>query len=403
MRKNQIKLYLAIFAIALLCTNIYSAKLKTEAMVEAKTETETTQISPKGDEVDCDEVNEQLGENNLIIKDTPIPTPQCVTKCRDPNQIRKHVWTRIQSDCKNKFHDVGVSSQGAIVGVGTNGLLYFYEFDLDKFTEIGGEGDQEVKRLRRVDIGYDGLIYVVNLAGDTYYLNCKRYWTKLPGCAIDIGTGRGDEVAKIGCNDYCIDPEDSPCQLVEKERVETESQHLYKLHCDCECKCCHRRCNIFVKFVYDCNDKGVDRTCYWIKYPDGPTYLDKKKNRRPCLFTRIDVNSSGYPVVVAKCGVNYKIYQMYGNDLNVYAEILNNKKVKINDVCGDNLGNIFYITDTQVFVYNRLNGDVALDLTKAEGKGNIKPGKNISCGPYAQPTITEKDCCMRTTSKVGYN
>ena len=406
--KNQIKIVL--LALTLLSSAVFSSKLSNKSLLKAKNELNAkveSKVELKHDEGNHEPEPCELDPNyNGVLGNLPpvvIPTPRIVDNARDPLQVKDHEWTRIDETSNNcpQFHDLGVNSEGFIVAIGANGLLYQYNFDLDTFTEI--EGDFHLNRLRRVDIGYDGYIYVVNRSGDTYYLNCNGEWIKLPGCAIDIGTGRGDEVAKIGCNDICetLTP-DIACVLSTIDDIETSSPHMYKLHCDCECTCCRKRCNRFLKKdIASCNcddkDKKNDRKCYWIKYPYGPVW-DDNNVYKPCLFERIDVNSNGYPMVTAKCGLRSKIYQFTGGDLNVYNQVLDVAySLKVKDLCGDNLGNIFYIQDEKVYVYNNLNGDIQV-LTP-----NFTPGNNISCGPYAQPTVTSDECCMYTTTKVGYN
>lgn len=415
--KNQAKLYLAILTLALLSINIFSAKLtnkakmttssKSKSLMKLKTQAKT-QVKHLGNDygyhqpVPCPDFDK---EDVLAINDPPsVPNPQNTSGCRDANQKVGHDWTNIPASCALKFNDLGVNSEGGIVAIGVNGLLYFYNFDFDDFEQI--QGNFHLYGLRRVDFGYDGLIYVVNYSGDTYYLSCNRYWVKLPGCAIDIGTGRGDEVAKIGCNDYCETPESAECPTGLTDTIDSSSPNVYKLHCDCDCRCCRRRCNIFVKHVFTC-DKDIDRKCYWIKYPYGPTWTDSTPETHLCHFTRVDMNSSGHPIVAAICGDSgtadrHRIYQFVGGHVNVWKEIFKGADAakSVKDICGDNLGNVFYIHDDKVYIYNSDNGDV--DIT-AGLTTTPTPGENISCGPYAQPTITDNLCCMYTTTKLGYN
>lgn len=403
--RNQMKFYLIIIALTLLSSSIFSSKLvkaaKNMMKVKSQVQTQTKHLCHDfGDHrpEDCVAFDEQ----NVLNNNNPaeVPNPQNTSGCRDPSQVDDHVWTQLPASTCLKFNDLGVNSEGGIVAIGADGKLYFYNYDLDTFEEV--KGDFLLYGLRRVDFGYDGLIYVVNMAGDTYFLSCNRYWVKLPGCAIDIGTGRGDEVAKIGCDDYCETLETAVCST----HIDKKSHHVYKLHCDCDCRCCRKRCNIFVKHVFTCDkEHEVDRKCYWIKYPYGPTY-DDAGTKKLCNFTRIDVNSSGHPVVVAQCGSGVgssRLYQFVGANLNVWRLIFTTTDSnKIKDVCGDNLGNIFYIYNSSVYIYNSSNGDYAISLLNTAGN-NIVPGENISCGPYAQPTVTDANCCMWTTTKVGYN
>lgn len=454
--RSQMKFYLALLAVILLQGSIFSntleteiktetetnaeteikaeteigtetesktkAQIEAETEIETETETETKDVDtrPNHDEHDlseaakkeCKEGITETAEINATNDPKKIPFPINTRRCRDPKQKKSHYWSIMGNCSRNKFHDVGVNSEGAIVAIGADGRLYWYEYDMNIFEVI--EGDYQIQRLRRVDIGYDGLIYVLNWAGDTYYLSCTRYWVKLPGCAIDIGTGRGDEVVKIGCNDYCEPLGTGPCpKNFENPFDNIESPYVYRLICKCDCRCCKRRCNIFVKYVFTC-EKDIDRLCYWIKYPNGPSYKLFGKYFL-CTFARIDANSSGYPMVLGRCNkfttkIYNKIWQMVGGDKNVYKNILTfprstTKRSTLRDLCGDNYGNIFYIkrngnsnNNASVYIYNSSGSDVLVINTTSK-----KIGFNISCGPYAQPTVTTKDCCLYTTTKVGYN
>ena len=400
--KNQIKFYSALIALAILSSSIFSVKLENKAKNQLSTKNSGSESS---DEVDCDDVNSQLAITDTVTNlNTPpnIPEPGCTNGCTDPSQNIPHTWTKLRCD-QGKFHDLGVNPEGFLVFIGADGKVYEYDFEADTYFEI--KGDFHIYGLNRVDIGYDGLIYVVAKGGDTYYLTCARYWVKLPGCAIDIGTGRGDEVAKIGC-DYCETLLNSPCELEDSVNLpdrtceKNSSPHLFRLICKCKCKCCRRRCNIFNKFKFECvEDKGIDRECYWLKYPAGPTYLDGADIKR-CEFLRIDVNSNGYPVVIAKCGNKYKIYQIIGNDLNVFVQV-HKTTSRIYDLCADNLGNIFYTKDDKVFAVDKDNNPDK-EITIVGNPADFK-ARQISCGPYAQPTVIDDKCCVWTVTKHGYN
>jgi hypothetical protein len=391
------KIYLSIFAFAILQSNFLALEIKSNSLKKHNGEELVV-----NNEKECKNIDQNIKDlAEVVAKNEPEEkdNPPSLTGNIDPKQKQDHKWTIIGPK-KNgkclKFHDVGVNSEGHIVAIGANGKLYEYLYDLDEFKYV--QGNFDLHNLRRVDIGYDGIIYVVSISGDTYYLSCSGHWIKLPGCAIDIGTGRGDEVAKIGCDDYCegLDDKDN-CPSKPNDIVDKKSPHIYRLICHCKCKCCRHRCNIFIKHHFKCH-KDNDRKCYWIKYPEGPVY--KKNNKYyPCEFSRIDVNANGYPMVIAHCGNKTKIYQMIGNEKNVFLEVreFNNDK-KITDLCGDNYGNIFYIKDHHVYLYNQdSNYDVLI------GGADHDAGLNISCGPYAQPTVTDKKCCLKTTTKVGYN
>lgn len=405
--KRQIKTYLSLFFLVIIQGGILSLGIKSKNSVSTETSTATNHNDNLIDAVksrDCTEINEGIKDIvNVVAHNEETQhneNPTCTHDCRNEKQIMAVNWRIIPQTHHKclKFHDIGVNPEGHIVTIGSNGKLYEYLFDLDHFELI--EGDFDLYNLRRVDIGYDGLIYVVNYSGDTYYLSCNRYWAKLPGCAIDIGTGRGGEVVKIGCDGYCDDLENKENCPIHSEDVnsiiEKKSPHIYKLHCKCDCRCCRRRCNVFIKHVFTC-EKDIDRKCYWIKYPVGPTCYHHK--HYPMDFTRIDVNANGHPMVIGVCEIHsikyYYLYQMIGNHENVFKTVVDKTTHKLSDLCGDNYGNILYIRNHKAYIYDK-------DYSKLIGFLN-DDATNISCGPYGLPTVTTKKCCLKTTTKVGYN
>jgi hypothetical protein len=417
--RNQMKFYLALLAVILLQGTIFSVSLKESESLKAnleagsKTETENkTELKDPGNH-DLDDLNNvgclnDIPESGLVSQNNPPTTDGtqiCTTNCRHPSQFVFPNYTRIGNCGRDKFNDVGVNSEGVIVAIGTDGKLYLYQFDLNIFEEI--QGDFRLHNLRRVDIGYDGLIYVVNYSGDTYYLSCNRYWVKLPGCAIDISAGRGHEVNKIGCNDYCDPLGSHACNLPSESNpnpcpIENESPYTYKLICKCDCRCCRRKCNLFVKYTLcDCKKKDIDRECYWLKYPNGPVYYDV--TWKLCTFSRIDTHNSGYPTVIGQCNNVNKLWQFIGSGVNRYTELRSGNR-KFRDVCSDNLGNIFYILNNTPIASTSL-ATIYIYRTGNSSDGFVTAnsvGYNLSCGPYAQVTYTEDNCCMKTNSKIWH-
>lgn len=126
-----------------------------------------------------------------------------------------------------KARDVGVNFQGELYAAGLDGFLYFYEFLANRWKKV--VGDYELTSIKRVDVSYDGVPYVVTSCGDTFYLSCDNKWIRLPGCAKDIGAGRGGEIFKTGCD--------------EREG----GFGIYRLFCKCECKNCYQGCQRWKK------------------------------------------------------------------------------------------------------------------------------------------------------------
>lgn len=432
------KLSLLLITLSLLSSAIFSSKLnkikaqtesQTEALVQTEAKTEAkTKHADLTDPIHttkqaCDDFKAQFNNNKCFLTDQttcdPDPLVTCTKNCRDPRQRLGWFWTNIGS----QFNDLGVNSEGAIVAIGADGNLYYYQYDMNVWELI--QGDFVLYNLARVDVGFDGLIYVTNLSGDTYYLTCNRFWVKLPGCARDIGTGRGHEVAKIGCNECENKDSVSPCTKnlnPAHEGAYARMTHIYKLHCDCDCRCCHRKCNIFIKFVYTC-EKDIDRHCYWLKYPQivlprrfYPSSLLSRCNHSSfkCIARRVDVNASGKPMAIVKCQYYFRrwitlfngIVQMVGNHKNNWIFIRHRLGVTFRDLCGDNYGNIIYTYRRGLYSYIRIydeqRGGVLSDhwIRTHDRRKTIR---HLSCGPYAQPTYSDSNCEVYTNSKVRYN
>ncbi len=285
------------------------------------------------------------------------------------------------------FSDVGVNSVGVIVGVDFHSTIYEYEFVTDNFIKI--RADYEVDDIWRLDISYEGFIYVVTRCGSTYYLDCERRWVKLPGCAIDIGAGRGDEIYKIGCNKktVCYFPQLPGAHKYGKP----SSPHVYKLKCRCKCRCCFRRCFFFIKkYGYKTCEPADVRQCHWIRLPN-----DLVVDYKLVAFTRIDVKITGFPVVTDGAK---RVYEFIGGDSNRFKEIHKHTgNSNINDVTSDNHGFTYYSTNNSIFVL--LNSGAKLIVDTA---GNSTGASDMSAGPYGIFSFIKKKE-MYTIAKQSYN
>ena len=390
------KIYLAIFAIfALFNGNFALRKMKSETKIEKVSRENPQKSHERLDALnslaavtaDSESKSSNLGLFGSTLGNEPFKDVK-VTKIADDQS----------------YTDIAVNSEGQIVTIGIDGSLLEYKFATDEWEEI--KGDIDISNLYRVDVGYDGIIYVVTRCGDTYYLTCDRKWIKLPGCAIDIGAGRGDEIYKIGCHkdksmtNYCKKGETS-------DKIDDESPFVFRLICKCDCRCCRRGCKKFVKFTPTCEHDLEKKQCFWLKLPNNLTKKSEVRDSNGLTaskidfieFTRIDVDFSGFPIVTDE----KNIYKFVGGDKNVFKKVfdLDNKDETINDIAGDNYGNIFFITNKNSYILVRGKDD----YEKAEplNKSKSYSGFNISVGPYAQPTFTDSDCHIKTTAKQIYN
>ena len=248
--------------------------------------------------------------------------------------------------------DVGVNSEGELYAAGLDGYLYFYEFLNNRWKKV--DGDYEMTSIKRVDVSYDGVPYVVTSCGDTFYLSCENRWIRLPGCAKDIGTGRGGEIFKTGCD-------------------EREGGYgVYRLFCKCECKNCYQGCQRWKKARTCSGNCDEKKKCYWFRIDGGGV--------------RIDVAPSGWPYVINAD------QQLQGYDGTDWVTI---SGIKFIDVTVSNEGLVFAIAmDGTIYKVNSDNTLTCIDNEKAFA---------ITAGPYSQPFIVNSQKKVLTTSKLGFN
>jgi len=259
-------------------------------------------------------------------------------------------------DTKLKAKDIGVNSQGELYVVGADSKLYLYEFLTNSFIHI--EGDFELSKIFRVDVSWEGIPYVITETGDTYYLSCDHKWMRLPGCSSDVGTGRGGEVFKTGCE--------------EREN----GYGVYKLFCQTPVTCDYRGCLNFRKksnFAWTHTDSG--RTCEWFRI-DGNG-------------VKIDVSPYGYPYVIDKTG-----------EINLYDGMIWRKvstKTKAYDLTLSNEGVLYYIGQ---------DANIYKSVNENEGKWIQLEGQGIAitAGPFGHPWVIQReDLNVIGSAKSEYN
>jgi hypothetical protein len=255
--------------------------------------------------------------------------------------------------------DVGMNPEGEVYATGLDGYLYNYLSIENKWEKI--EGDFDLSKMVRLDVNFDGTPYVVTYLGDVYYLNCEHKWQKLPGCARDIGIGRGGEIYKIGC----------------ERRI--GGFKIYRLICKQSepikpCRRYRKKCETCYSF------EGDGRKCKWFNV-DG-------------AGVRIDVHPNGNPFIINDTG-NISFY-----------DGINWKKIpntNAYDLTLTNEGAVYYVgNDYGVYkITPKLYID---DYTKVKfSKLLNKSAIAVSGGPYSQLTIVGSGYNVYSSWKSGYD
>ena len=256
--------------------------------------------------------------------------------------------------------DLGVGAEGDVVAVGTDGRVYNYNFSANSYTVI--DGDYEMININRVDVDDQGTPYIVGSCGGVFYLSCFNNWVQLPGCGIDIGVGRGQEVWKIGCD---------------SKGLLRQDYGIWKLFCKCEGSFdCERGCIRFRPSKYINNPNGDKRKCYW--------------NRIEGSGTRIDVHPNGNPYILNNRG---RIFKYDSETFNLVG--LNGVLARDITICNEGL--LYAVGKTDNRIYRALDEENG-SWTALQGCAN-----EISCAPYAQPWIVGCDTNIGTTSKLQFN
>lgn len=247
--------------------------------------------------------------------------------------------------------DVGTGAEGGTYIAGIDGKLYKYNMLTNSYAII--EGDFELPLIAKVDVDGDDTPYVVTrCGGQVYYLDSLNNWVQLPGCASDIGVGRGGEIWKTGCD------------------ARVGGFGVWKLFCKCKCKCnCSRQITRFRPQKYVTRTPAEQRTCYWYRIEGAGV--------------RVDVDVDGNPWVVAENnsvywydGTNWKLVPGYAaQDITI-----SNDNVAFAAGVGSSIGRL-----------------ICPDL----GTWQVLTGaaKSISAGPYSLPFIIDGADKVYTTAK----
>lgn len=289
----------------------------------------------------------------------PAPTSvkAAVTLAQEKDNGKKTPVVKVNwFNTKLRAKDIGTNSQGDLYVVGLDGFLYKYEFLTDTWCKM--EGDFEMTKITRVDVAWDGIPYVITETGDTFYLSCEHKWMRLPGCASDIGIGRGGEIYKTGC-----DQRDN-------------GYGIYRLYCACPSTCCYKGCLNWRKPCHTCwSHKGDEKQCSWFRI-DGSGL-------------KLDVAPSGNPYVIDQNGNISQFDGTNWRNINILA--------KAYDLTISNEGVLFYIGQ---------DGKIYKSVNEQKGDWIILSGEAdaITAGPFSQPwVIRHSDKSVLASSKFEYN
>ena len=338
-------------------TNTEKKAIGKNKLKNSKQDSEVCESGSENSEfaIGADDLDSLIADNNNVSnKANNVST--------NPNNLKQTKTDKLRNvkvnwfNTKIKAKDLGVNSQGDLYIVGLDGKLYKYEFLSDTWCLM--EGDFDLTRINRVDVNWDGMPYVTTDIGDTFFLGCDHKWTRLPGCATDIGIGRGGEVYKTGCD---------------KRKT---GFGIYKLYCTCPKTCCYKGCQNWKNSCrFSWTHKDDDRKCEWFRIEGNGI--------------KIDVAPSGNPYTIDVTGT---ILQYDGT---------NWRKVVTPTLAFD-----LTISNEGILFYTGQDGKIYKNVNESNGTWDILNGEAdaISAGPFSQPwIIRNSDKSVLGSSKFEYN
>lgn len=260
-------------------------------------------------------------------------------------------------DTKKQGKDLSIGAEGDMYVVGEDSRLYIYNQPDNRLVPV--EGDVDLVGIVEVATNYEGTPYVVTMSGETYFLSCENKWTRLPGCAKHIATGRGGEIFKISCEES------------------TGGYMIQRLFCKCACKCCSRGCKRYRQQGKICNPKDEETpSCYWF--------------RNEGAGVQIAVSNNGWPYIINSFG------NIFGYDGSTWSQIGTQKAI---DLSFSNDG-VLYVTGTDNVLYKVT--DEKNGVFKAINTDGLKV-VDSSVGPFGLPAIISKDGYIYVSSKRAFN
>lgn len=275
------------------------------------------------------------------------------------NNKLHNIWTKTDF----KAIDIACSNKGDIMAIGEDKKLYKYDINKNLFEILSQE--VQLSGLKNIDLGPEATPFVVTENGNTYFLDSKSRWIKLPGCSTEISIGKHGEIYKLGCT--------------KRKR----GYSIYKLKC-------------FVGidgnpengFLEDSGDveyvtKSLD---FYLK-----NYFDNLKcewETFPGYGRTIIVGNDGYPYIISM--KNNFVYKYDGIDWDAVSGI------KAKDISISNEDNLFLAgLDGKIYKIPQREKDadaITFDCLEAE---------KISTGPFSSPSIVKsKSGFVYTASKI---
>jgi hypothetical protein len=261
-----------------------------------------------------------------------------------------------------KAIDIGCGSEGDICAVGIDSALYCYDFMANNWILF----PTELSDISRVDVDDDGTVYIIAECG-IYYLDCYYRWNKLPGRGKDIGVGVNFDVYKIGLDEHICDKK--------------TNYGVWKLICDCPCKCdCTRPCMRFRFQKLDFCLPNEVRKCFWFRV-DG-------------WGVSIDVFPNGEAVVVQANGDVHLV-----DYLGTFRS-LDNKFIALDVTVGNN--GVIYASATDGTIYKRLDSSSNTKWDKIKELTKLDAGR-LCASAYDQIWyINTKNDHVYTGSRYNY-
>lgn len=317
------------------------------------------------DETDSESIKEKIPADNImnspINKQPPIvrgniyPGEEEFSKLKSTvnSEAFKDKIHSIWTNTEFKAIDVACSNKGDIMAIGEDKKLYKYFIQKNVFELL--RQDDELSNLKNIDLGPDATPFATTENGNTYFLDYKNSWIRLPGCATDISIGKNGEIFKLGCTNRkrgysiyqfscIIDGESTSGDSIITKNLDNYLRNYYK-----------------------------NLRCKWNKFPG--------------FAKTIVVGNDGLPFIISK--KNNFVYKSDGK----YWDAVSGVKAKDFSVSNENV--LFIVgMDSKIYeVFNDKDSEVVLFDSIAADK--------ISTGPYSRPSIIKSsNGLVYTSSKI---
>jgi len=309
--------------------------------------------------------NNNLNTNNSVTKgllkssstnsnDSSSTSDQDITKITTPISIEsaKNKIHSIWTNTKFKAVDVACSNKGDIMAIGEDKKLYKYDIQNNKFEILKQE--DELSNLKNIELGSEDTPFTITQNGNTYFLDSKNNWVRLPGCATDISIGKNGEIYKLGCTQR------------------TRGYSIYHLSCSIDDENGGGE-NVMKNLDHYLKNYYKNLQCKWTNFPG--------------FAKTIIVANDGLPYIISK--KNNFVYKSDGT----YWDAVSGIKAKDISISNENILFIAGIDGKVYEIFNDKDSEVALfDGIAAE---------KISTGPYSRPSIIKScDGIVYTSSKI---